>query len=543
MADVNSFFEGGIKSYIEKSFLKYIKKDEIIFDKNLDNILIQPLFINGISLYKSLIQKNKLKSEIWGLIGELYNQNINQLLLEYNNTVEKEKNKALKYIKYIQKSNDLINQYEQKVIEKRNECLNIIYQNITRDNNDNNIEEKNDLKDCNTDIYKNEKVLLKKIKKYRKEQEKEKINLSIYHKKLRHKEIKAIIGKIYILKLKIIQISLIILANEINSENMRNNNYNKEINYKLLNDYINDFIDEIEKNKKKLNLDYTLFIKKFIIQLALIINKQGYKDINISFLNQLLNSINNINKIYSNSQLSDLIKYLEKLISQPDIFLCRNAFTILKEASLKKIKPRSRSNSLEQNDILNNSNYHINNKNERNRKIDEFIKSKKTEEKSDDENENNELDSKKKLSNEICLKNNSIQNNKHFLNFKNQSNVGLSHDLLNLSKINSDDKMSKQRFMYSSGSYSKLLGINSRLASRMPALIKIKKENKKNNKEKYGEKINKERKNNKEKLDEILGNENRNIANNNFYNNEVNGKNNNNKNITLNKTIKDKDFV
>ena len=370
MADVNSFFEEGIKSYIEKSFLKYIKKDEIIFDKNLDNILIQPLFINGISLYKSLIQKNKLKSEIWGLIGELYNQNINQLLLEYNNTVEKEKNKALKYIKYIQKSNDLINQYGQKVIEKRNECLNIIYQNITRDNNDNNIEEKNDLKDCNTDIYKNEKVLLKKIEKYRKEQEKEKINLSIYHKKLRHKEIKAIIGKIYILKLKIIQISLIILANEINSENMRNNNYNKEINYKLLNDYINDFIDEIEKNKKKLNLDYTLFIKKFIIQLSLIINKQGYKDINISFLNQLLNSINNINKIYSNSQLSDLIKYLEKLISQPDIFLCRNAFTILKEASLKKIKPRSRSNSLEQNDILNNSNYHINNKNERNRKID-----------------------------------------------------------------------------------------------------------------------------------------------------------------------------
>ena len=79
MADINSFFEEGIKSYIEQSFLKYSKSIETIFDKNFDTNLIQPLFISDISLYKNLIQKNKLKSEIWGLIYNLIDQKINQI--------------------------------------------------------------------------------------------------------------------------------------------------------------------------------------------------------------------------------------------------------------------------------------------------------------------------------------------------------------------------------------------------------------------------------------------------------------------------------
>ena len=108
MADINSFFEEGIKSYIEQSFLKYSKNQEIIFDKNFDNIILQPLFINDISLYKNLIQKNKLKSEIWGLIGGLLDQKINQLLSELNTTLKNEKNKIIKYSQYIKKANGLI---------------------------------------------------------------------------------------------------------------------------------------------------------------------------------------------------------------------------------------------------------------------------------------------------------------------------------------------------------------------------------------------------------------------------------------------------
>ena len=103
MADINSFFEEGIKSYIEQSFLKYSKNAEIIFDKNFDNNLIQPLFINDISLYKNLIQKNKLKSEIWGLICELIDKKINQLITEYNETVKNMKNQVIKYTQKIKK--------------------------------------------------------------------------------------------------------------------------------------------------------------------------------------------------------------------------------------------------------------------------------------------------------------------------------------------------------------------------------------------------------------------------------------------------------
>ena len=124
MADINSFFEEGIKSYIEQSFLKYSKNQEIIFDKNFDNIILQPLFINDISLYKNLIQKNKLKSEIWGLIGGLLDQKINQLLSELNTTLKNEKNKIIKYSQYIKKSNGLIEQYEKKIQEKQDEIKN-----------------------------------------------------------------------------------------------------------------------------------------------------------------------------------------------------------------------------------------------------------------------------------------------------------------------------------------------------------------------------------------------------------------------------------
>ena len=566
MADINSFFEEGIKSYIEQSFLKYSKSIETIFDKNFDTNLIQPLFINDISLYKNLIQKNKLKSEIWGLIYNLIDQKINQLLCGCNDVVKNMKNQVIKYTQKIKKSNGLIEQYR-KLIKEKNEEIN---------NNNKSLKEKKDNSDYENDLnledknYENEIAqcngkLINEITEYRKKKEDEKENINRYQKKLRNRERNVIIGKIRILKIKILHITITILINEINGQEIKNKNYNKENNYKLLNDYINDFIDKIEKNKDKVYIDYTSFIKNFLIQLALIINNKGYKDINISFLNQILNTFNNIKKVYSNSHISDVIKYVEKLISKPDTFLCPNAFKILKDASLRKIKPRSRNNSFDKNDIVNNNQ---NNKIEGNRKIDEFITYKKREEKSDSEDD--EEDFQKKLSNVISFKNSSTQNNIPNINFLSQSSLGL-HDtykhksllndsalsnnsliyidnqngtnLLNSSRISLDDSISKQG-MYRSGSCSELLGINSRLASNLPTLRNTKKEKKKNLLEKFGKKmkmkkINIERKSSNEKLDKIFGKEIRNIVNHNFYNNEGSSYNKN-KNTTATENKKEK---
>ena len=566
MADINSFFEEGIKSYIEQSFLKYSKSIETIFDKNFDTNLIQPLFISDISLYKNLIQKNKLKSEIWGLIYNLIDQKINQLLCGCNDVVKNMKNQVIKYTQKIKKSNGLIEQYR-KLIKEKNEEIN---------NNNKSLKEKKDNSDYENDLnledknYENEIAqcngkLINEITEYRKKKEDEKENINRYQKKLRNRERNVIIGKIRILKIKILHITITILINEINGQEIKNKNYNKENNYKLLNDYINDFIDKIEKNKDKVYIDYTSFIKNFLIQLALIINNKGYKDINISFLNLILNTFNNIKKVYSNSHISDVIKYVEKLISNPDTFLCPNAFKILKDASLRKIKPRSRNNSFDKNDIVSNNQ---NNKIEGNRKIDEFITYKKREEKSDSEDD--EEDFQKKLSNVISFKNSSTQNNIPNINFLSQSSLGL-HDtykhksllndsalsnnsliyidnqngtnLLNSSRISLDDSISKQG-MYRSGSCSELLGINSRLASNLPTLRNTKKEKKKNLLEKFGKKmkmkkINIERKSSNEKLDKIFGKEIRNIVNHNFYNNEGSSYNKN-KNTTATENKKEK---
>ena len=49
MADIYIFFEEGIKSYIEQSFSKYSKNEDIIFRRSFDNEFLQPLFLNDIS--------------------------------------------------------------------------------------------------------------------------------------------------------------------------------------------------------------------------------------------------------------------------------------------------------------------------------------------------------------------------------------------------------------------------------------------------------------------------------------------------------------
>ena len=564
MADIYTFFEEGIKSYIEQTFEKYVNNANIIFRKSFDNILIRPLFINDISLYKNLIQKNKLKSEIWGLIGNLLDQKINILLKGYEESINKMKNKVLKYSDEIKNCKRKIEKYKEENKEMKEEINNNIKDNHDEiEINNEEKEEKEDLSDVKCKEYdsKNNSILLNKIVTNNKKAKKKKNDIDKYKEKLSKREKYVMIGEINILKLKIIKFSINILVNEINNQKETNKDYNQENNYQLLSDFIKDFIDKSETIKDKLYVEYYAFIRVYVIELVLIINIQGYKDINIFFLNQLLSYIKNIKKKYSNTHIYELIKNLEKIISNPDTFLCPNAFKILKEASFKKIKPRSRNNSFDKNDLTNNNG---NNKNERNRKIDEFI-SLDNEKKSDSEDD--EEDFQKKLSNVISFKNSSLQNNNNSniiqnnyninINFQSQSSLGIGEsnkfrsyandsalsnnslinlesknytNMLNSSKISLDDSMSFPG-MYKSGSYSELLGINSRLISQLPSVRNTKQEKNNNNLEfKKIMKIKKEKTqkiNSNKKIDKILGKEFRKVVNNNFYNNNDGNKDKN----------------
>ena len=571
MADIYIFFEEGIKSYIEQSFSKYSKNEEIMFKRSFDNEFLRPLFLNDISLYKNLIQKNKLKSEIWGLIGNLHDQNIKQILQKYNAFLDKKKNKLVKYTELKKKSNETIEIYTKKKKEIEEEINNNVQTNNCNDNEDEiNIEEKEDLSDvkCKEYVRNNNELLLNKIMKYNKIMEDENKNLEKYENELKRREKYFMIAEINILKLKILTISTDILIDDISNQKVFNKDHNIEDNYKLLNNFITDFIDKCEKIKDITYIKYYEFVRVYVIELVKIINLQGYKDINKKFLNQLLNTIKQVKKTYSTSYISDLIKTIEKLISSPDSFMCPNAFNILKEASFKKIKPRSRNNSFDKNDLTNNN---ANIKNENNRKIDEFI-----EKKSDSEDD--EEDFQKKLSNVISFKNSSIQNKNNSniiqnnyninINFQSQSSLGLGDinkyksypndsafsnnsliylehpngtNLLNSSKISLDDSMSLPG-IYRSGSCSELLGINSRLVSQLPSVRNTKQEIDKNNLEfKRKIKMKKEnipKKGSNRKLDKIFGEEIRKIVNNNFYNNENDY--NKEKNTTATETKKNK---
>ena len=565
MADIYIFFEEGIKSYIEQSFSKYSKNEDIIFRRSFDNEFLQPLFLNDISLYKNLIQKNKLKSEIWGLIRSLHDQNIKQILQKYNAFLDKKKNKLLKYTDKKKRANETIKIYTKKYKEIEEEINNNV-----QTTNCNNNEEKEDLSDvkCKEYVGNNNGLLINKIMKYNKIMEDEKKNLEKYENELKRREKYFMIAEINILKLKILTISTDILINDLSNQKVFNKDHNIEDNYKLLNNFITDFIDKCEKIKDITYIEYYAFIRVYVIKLALIINLQGYKDINKNFLNQLLNTIKQVKKAYSTSYISDLIKTIEKLISSPDSFMCPNAFNILKEASFKKIKPRSRNNSFDKNDLTNNN---VNIKNENNRKIDEFME-KKSDSEDDDE------DFQKKLSNVISFKNSSIQNKNNSniiqnnyninINLQSQSSLGLGDinkyksypndsafsnnsliclehpngtNLLNSSKISLDDSMSLPG-IYRSGSCSELLGINSRLVSQLPSVRNTKQEIDKNNLE-FKRKIkmkkeNIQKKGSNKKLDKIFGEEIRKIVNNNFYNNENDY--NKEKNTTATETKKNK---
>ena len=576
MAETYSFFEEGIKSYIEQSISKYYKNPEIIFQKDFDNTILNPLFINDITLFKNLIQKNKLKCEIWKSLGILFYQKISDISNIFNDSINSYNTKILQYKERIKKSNSYIEYLNERTTKRKEQIKYNIDEDIKRKKNEKNEEiklneenesEKEDnLEDVNCEEYnsKNNAKLIEKISNYQKKIDEETKNVENNEKKIKYKKKKIILGNINLLKLKILNLCINILINEININEIYDTNYSKENNYLNLNEYIDDLIEKCETNKEKYNINYISFVKSFIIELVLIINNQGYKDINKYFLNQLLSNIKNNQKKYSSNEISKLIIYIDKLLKNPDSFLCPNAFSILKNASYRKIRPRSRNNSFDKND--NNNNELKNNKNEKNSKIDDYFKPNKTE--SDEE----EDDYAKKISSIISFKNSNQNNNNNLnnFNFHSQLSFGLNENnnsgikfnslssaisnnsllgqgginyqfqtsnLLNSSKL-SDDSMSMPHDSLAG------TGINSRLVSQLPILRNTQKQkNKKNPVDKFIKKLENEcspyKKNDKDtdNFDKIINKEIRDIVNDKFYSNEIPNEEKN-KNTTASDTKK-----
>ena len=591
MAEIFIFFEEGLKSYIDQSFSKYSKNPEIIFDKNFENTILNPLFINDISLFKNLIQKNKLKSEIWKSIGDFLYEKLNGIIKEFSDSIKLYETKILQYKGRIKRSNSYIEYINERTNRRKEQIKNNYNEDIKKKNvveeNEEGKDDEDNLSDVKCEEYssKSNAELIQKLLKYEKLVEKENNSIEVNEQKIRHKKKKIIIGNVNLLKLNILNITVNILINEINSNELNDTDGNKENNYLSLYKYINDLIDKCEEIKEKMNINYTNFIKSFVIELVLTINNHGYKDINKYYLNKLLENIKENQTKYSSQEITDLIVYIDKIIKNPDSFLCPNAFSILKNASLKKIRPRSRNNSFDKNDLTvnnnnnnnsnnnngnnNNKNDEVknnNNKNEKNSKIDDYFKSKKSE--SEDEE-----DYTKKFSSIISFKNSNQNNSNNILNYNFQSQLSFGRienstsmvkfnsmssalsnnnsllgpgganfqyqtsNLLNNSRLSGDDSMSVHGHNIYKTSFSELLpheyisnqsGINSRLYTQLPFLRNTKKEIKKNNPvENFKEKLEKEcsgyKKKNviKESSDKIIKREISSIVNSKFYSNEI----------------------
>ena len=602
MAETYSFFEEGIKSYIDQSISKYTKTPEIIFERDFDNTFLNPIFINDLSLFKNLIQKNKLKNEIWKSLNDTFFKQINDIQSIFKERVNEVDTKILQYKERMKKYKKYIQDLEDLIVDKQKKISRNIEEDKKKSNEKDSVndleneeksknKEEDDLSDIKLDEYKskNNARLIDKITGYNKKIDEGKKKLEHYENQINHNKRKIAKGKINLLKLKILNLALSILINEIINNKMNNDNVeinNKDNDYKLFNDYVNELIEKCELIKEKLFINYIIFIKSFVIELVLIINKEGYKDINKEFLNILLDNINEIQKKYSEEEISNLIKYIEKVIKNPDSILCPNAFSILKNASLKKIRPRSRNNSFDKNDFNTNINFNNdvknnNNKNEKNSKIDDFFKKKKSESEEEEE-ENN-----KRLSSTISFKNSTLNNNNNnnllLNNFPSQLSLGLnennssrfkfnnmnsclsnnsllgldfqhqSSNLLNSSKLSGDDSMSKhsiyrqsfsELFPHDSILNNSQTGINCRLASQLP-FLRIKKEKKRKNfaVDKFQKRLGKDifiKKEKKENSDILINREINTIVNDKFYNNENVTNDEKNKNTTASETKKNK---
>ena len=89
---ITSFFVNGLKFHIESSINKYLESQNIIFEKDFDNLLLNPVFINNIHLFREIINQNNLNYQIfWSHIGKIMKTSIESLIQKFEEEINKQK--------------------------------------------------------------------------------------------------------------------------------------------------------------------------------------------------------------------------------------------------------------------------------------------------------------------------------------------------------------------------------------------------------------------------------------------------------------------
>jgi len=87
--NITSFFINGLKIHIDSSLNKYQDKENLIFDKDFENIFLNPLFINNINLFREIIEHNNLNyTSFWNHIGKIMSKSLQTLLNKFKKEIE-----------------------------------------------------------------------------------------------------------------------------------------------------------------------------------------------------------------------------------------------------------------------------------------------------------------------------------------------------------------------------------------------------------------------------------------------------------------------
>ena len=253
------------------------------------------------------------------------------------------------------------------------------------------------------------------------------------------------IGEINLLKLKIVNICLYLIINE----DFDNNKVNKEENHEKFRNLLEKFIQK----EMNINNDFSLFIKNYIIIIALLINNNS-KEMNIGFLKYLSSLLFNYEtSFHKNGIFKNLDIYINQVINNPKWALSiyfNGAFN--KKYNKKERICRSRGTSFDIREV--NTNDNISEK--KNKKINDYFKKiPKKEKDKETENKENYIKEKNNINQKTdCLKENkninsllnknkilinkeeNIKNNKEILKqfLSNESNKSLFNFGSNISK-------------------------------------------------------------------------------------------------------------
>ena len=94
--NITSFFINGLKLHIDSSLNKYQNKENLILDKDFENNLLNPLFINNINLFREIIEHNNLNySTFWNHIGKIMTKSLQALLNKFKKEIEETKDNIL----------------------------------------------------------------------------------------------------------------------------------------------------------------------------------------------------------------------------------------------------------------------------------------------------------------------------------------------------------------------------------------------------------------------------------------------------------------